>query len=67
MIEYRSFVGLDVHARTVEGCVIDAVTGEVVHRRLPAITPELVSWVMSLPGPQTVTYEAGPTGFGLSR
>ena len=67
MIEYRSFVGLDVHARTVEGCVIDATTGQIVHRKLPANTLEVVSWVAGLPGPQTVTYEAGPTGFGLFR
>jgi len=67
LIEYRSFVGLDVHARTVEGCVIDTSTGQITHRRLAANTADLVGWVASLPGPQTVTYEAGPTGFGLFR
>ena len=67
MIEYRSFVGLDVHARTVEGCVINAATGQIIHRKLAANTPEIVSWVASLAAPQTVTYEAGPTGFGLFR
>lgn len=67
MIEYRSFVGLDVHARTTQGCVVDADTGQIVHRRLSASTPEIVEWVASLPGPQIATYEAGPTGFGLFR
>jgi len=67
LIEYRSFVGLDVHARTTQGCVIDADTGEIVHRRLSASTPEIVAWVASLPGPRIATYEAGPTGFGLFR
>ena len=67
MIDYRSFVGLDVHARTTQGCVIDADTGEIVHRKLSASTPEIVAWVASLPGPQIATYEAGPTGFGLFR
>jgi len=67
LIEYRSFVGLDVHARTVQGCVIDATTGQISHRKLAANTPEIVGWVASLPGPQIVTYEAGPTGFGLFR
>ena len=67
MIEYRNFVGLDVHARTVEGCVIDATSGEISHRKLTANTPEIVGWAASLPGPQVVTYEAGPTGFGLFR
>ena len=34
------------------------------------LTPDhgdIVSWVRSLPGPGVVTYEAGPTGFGLAR
>lgn len=64
---YRSYIGLDVHARTTQGCVIDADTGEVTHRKLSASTPEIVAWVASLPGPQITTYEAGPTGFGLFR
>ena len=67
MIEYRSFVGLDVHARTTQGCVIDAGTAQIVHRKLSASTPEIVEWVASLPGPRVATYEAGPTGFGLFR
>ena len=34
------------------------------------LTPshELIrSWLVDLPGPVAVAYEAGPTGFGLSR
>ena len=65
MITYRSFVGLDVHARTIVGCAIDDQTGEVVYRRFGYYLAEVASWVDSLPGPQTATYEAGPTGFGL--
>ena len=67
MITYRSFVGLDVHARTVVGCAIDVQRGEVVHRRFGYDLAEVASWVGSLPGPQTATYEAGLTGFGLFR
>ena len=67
MNEYRSYVGLDVHARTTQGCVIDADAGEIVHRKLSANTPDIVAWVGALPAPQIATYEAGPTGFGLSR
>ena len=66
MNEYRSYVGLDVHARTVEGSVINAITGQVTHRKLGANTSEIVG-VTGLPSPQIVTYEAGPTGFGLFR
>jgi hypothetical protein len=43
LIEYRSFVGLDVHARSVEGCVVDASTAQISHRRLTSNTPEIVS------------------------
>ena len=67
MITYRSFVGLDVHARTIVGCAIDDQTGEVVRRRFGSDLAEVLAWVDSLPGPQTATYEAGPTGFGLFR
>jgi len=67
LINYRSFVGLDVHARTIVGYAIDGRTGEVVHRRFGFDLAEVVAWVSSLPGPQTSTYEAGPTGFGLVR
>ena len=67
MITYRSFVGLDVHARTIVGCAIDMQTGEVVYRRFGYDLAEVASWVGSLPGVQTATYEAGPTGFGLFR
>jgi hypothetical protein len=42
LIEYRSFDGLDVHARSIAGCVIDVMTGQVVHRKLTANTPETV-------------------------
>lgn len=47
--------------------MIHALSGLIVHRKLPTNTPEVVAWVASLPGPQTVTYEARPTGFGLFR
>lgn len=67
MNEYRSYVGLDVHARSTQGCVIDAGSGEILHRKISAHTADIVSWVAALPGPQVATYEAGPTGFVLYR
>ena len=62
-----SWVGLDVHARSVVAAVIDEVSGEVVVARAPVGVDELVAWVRSHRGPVRVAYEAGPTGFGLSR
>lgn len=63
----RTFVGLDVHARSVVACGIDTVTGEIVQARLSPDVDELWCWLQRLDGPLAVAYEAGPTGFGLAR
>ncbi len=63
----RTSVGLDVHARSVIGCALDGDTGEVFERRLTPDYGEILDWLRSLPGRVAVTYEAGPTGFGLAR
>ncbi|WP_406049628.1 IS110 family transposase [Kribbella sp. NBC_00889] len=67
MFSERTSVGLDVHARSVAAAAIDGVTGELVQARLSPSHGEIRSWLQGLPGPVAVTYEAGPTGFGLSR
>jgi transposase len=64
---YRTSVGLDVHARSVVACGLDRSTGEVFERRLTPSHEDIVAWIRSLPDPAMVTYEAGPTGFGLAR
>jgi transposase len=63
----RTSVGLDVHARSVVACGLDGQTGELFERRLCPDHSEIISWIRGLPGPVGVTYEAGPTGFGLAR
>jgi transposase len=63
----RTSVGLDVHARSVVACGLDGQTGELFERRLCPDHGEIISWLRQLPGPVAVTYEAGPTGFGLAR
>ena len=63
----RTFVGLDVHARSVVACGIVGDTGEVVRARLTPDHEEIWSWLAGLEGPVAVAYEAGPTGFGLAR
>jgi len=63
----RTSIGLDVHARSVVACGLDGDTGEVFRRRLCPDHGEILGWVQGLPGPVAVTYEAGPTGFGLAR
>src|SRR3954452_9556289 len=63
----RTSVGLDVHARSVAAAAIDGVTGELFQARLTPSAEHIRSWIADLPGPVAVTYEAGPTGFGLYR
>ena len=58
---------MDVHAAKVVACVVDAGSGEMIVRRLPGDTAEVVAFCAALPGPVRVAYEAGPTGFGLAR
>ena len=67
MFTERTSVGLDVHARSVAGAAIDGVTGELVQARLAPSEEAITAWLAGLPGPIAVVYEAGPTGFGLSR
>ncbi len=67
MFTERTSVGLDVHARSVAAAAIDGVTGELFQTTLTPAHDHIRSWVSQLPGPVAVTYEAGPTGFGLHR
>ena len=67
MFTERTSVGLDVHARSVAAAAIDGVTGELIQTRLTPAHDQIRDWVLALPGPVAVTYEAGPTGFGLQR
>ena len=62
-----SWVGLDVHARTVVAGVLDAGTGELRTLRAPTAIDETAAWLRLLPAPVRVAYEAGPTGYGLAR
>jgi transposase len=48
-------------------CGLDGSSGELFERRLTPDHGEIMAWIRSLPGPVAVTYEAGPTGFGLAR
>jgi transposase len=63
----RTTVGLDVHARSVVAEAVDWDTGQVVSATLVPVHQVVLDWVAQLPGPVAVTYEAGPTGFGLAR
>ena len=62
-----SWVGLDVHARSVLASVLDAGSGELRTQSAPAASEQTVAWLSGLPRPVRVAYEAGPTGYGLAR
>ena len=62
-----SYVGLDVHARSVVAGVIDVGSGEVRSQRVPPGPEATVAWLKTLPAPVRAVYEAGPTGYGLAR
>jgi transposase len=62
-----SWVGLDVHARSVVAGVIDAGSGVVRSQRVAPGPEATVAWLLTLPAPVRVVYEAGPTGYRLAR
>lgn len=67
MFVERTSVGLDVHARSIAAAAIDTQTGELFKSTLVPQPAVVLAWIRDLPGPAAVTYEAGPTGFGLAR
>jgi transposase len=67
MAKARTLVGLDVHAAKVVAAVLDAETGELRVQRLGGESESVVGLCRLLEGPVRVSYEAGPTGFGLAR
>ncbi len=67
MFTERTSVGLDVHAQSVVVAAIDTQTGQTRTARLVPSHQVVLEWVHGLPGPVAVTYEAGPTGYGLAR
>jgi len=67
MGQVRTWAGLDVHAAKVVAAVVDADSGELRVQRLPGATRQVARFCAALPGPVVVSYEAGPTGFGLAR
>ena len=67
---YRSYIGLDVHARTVSASGIDLVTGEIKKKRFNDCpgAAEIAKWIQSnFDAPWHAAYESGCTGFYLAR
>lgn len=66
-MEYRTSVGLDVHARSVRAAAFVPETGEVIERGFKYEPAEIAAWARTLPQPACAVYESGPTGFDLAR
>lgn len=66
---FVTFVGMDVHARSISASAVDVRTGEAFSARFAgaAMEHELAEWVGGLPQPAYCAYESGCTGFGLAR
>ena len=67
MFRQRTFVGLDVHARSAVGHAMDEPPARCGGSDCLRDPPGIWGWLESLPPPVKVTYEAGPTGYGLAR
>lgn len=67
MSNATTFVGLDVHARSVKACAFVPETGETIRKSFGYEPGEIASWVSSLPQPARCVYESGVTGFHLCR
>ena len=60
-----TFVGLDVHARSIKACAFVPATGEVERKSFGYEPGEVASWMQSLAQPAKCVYESGVTGFHL--
>ena len=62
-----TYVGLDVHARSIHAAAVDVASGELRRARFGGGSEEVIGWLQALPSPLRGCYEAGPTGFALYR
>lgn len=69
MRKYTTYVGMDVHARSIEASAIDVETGEVFGRSFAGCptAADVAEWLGTLPQPLYCAYESGCTGFHLAR
>jgi len=67
MTQAKTWVGLDVHAAKVVAAIADAESGELQIKRLRVGRRRSWRLCAALSAPVRVSYEAGPTGFGLAR
>ena len=67
MLNTTTFVGLDVHARSIKAVALDAMTGEVRSATFAYDAAAVAEWVGSLDPAAKCVYESGVTGFDLQK
>lgn len=67
MLNTTTFVGLDVHARSIKAVALDAMTGEVRSATFGYDAAAVAEWVKSLDPAAKCVYESGVTGFDLQK
>lgn len=67
MMNATTFVGLDVHARSIKAAALDVMTGEVANASFGYDHVALAEWLGTLAQPVRCVYESGVTGFDLQK
>lgn len=62
-----TYIGLDVHARTVRAATLNVSTDEMSEATLAVDDTSVAAWVAGFGDAVRVTYEAGPSGYKLAR
>lgn len=67
MLDTTTFVGLDVHARSIKAVSLDVMTGEVRAATFGYDAGAVAEWVRSVDPRARCMYESGVTGFDLQK
>lgn len=67
MLDTTTFVGLDVHARSIKAVSLDVMTGEVHAATFGYDAGAVAEWVRSVDPKAKCVYESGVTGFDLQK
>lgn len=67
MLDTTTFVGLDVHARSIKAVSLDVMTGEVRAATFGYDAGAVAAWVRSVDPKARCVYESGVTGFDLQK
>lgn len=67
MLDTTTFVGLDVHARSIKAVSLDVMTGEVCCATFGYDAAAVAEWVRSVDPKARCVYESGVTGFDLQK